>query len=77
MISKMKPTVLLGNNVRRLREAKGWSQEALAEKANLHRTYISGIERGIRNPTLTIIFKIADALSVEPMVVVNRKPRKP
>ena len=73
----MKPTVLLGNNVRRLREAKGWSQEVFAEKANLHRTYISGIERGIRNPTLTIIFKIADALGVEPAIIINRKTGKP
>lgn len=73
----MKPTVLLGNTVRRLREAKGWSQEEMAEKANLHRTYISGIERGIRNPTLTILFKLADALGVEPGTLVNRKPTKP
>jgi transcriptional regulator with XRE-family HTH domain len=73
----MKPTVLLGNTVRRLREAKGWSQEEMAEKAGLHRTYISGIERGIRNPTLTILFKLADALGVEPGTLVNRKSTKP
>jgi transcriptional regulator with XRE-family HTH domain len=73
----MKPTVLLGNTVRRLREAKGWSQEKLAEKSDLHRTYISGIERGIRNPTLTILFKLADALGVEPGNLVNRKSAKP
>jgi transcriptional regulator with XRE-family HTH domain len=73
----MKPTVLLGNTVRRLREAKGWSQEEMAEKAGLHRTYISGIERGIRNPTLTILFKLANALGVEPGTLVNRKSTKP
>ncbi len=41
-----------GLNVRRRREAAGLSQEALAEKADLDRTYISGIERGTRNPTI-------------------------
>ena len=73
----MKPQQVLGNNVRRLREAKGWSQEDLAEKANLHRTYVSGIERGVRNPSLTIVFKLAEGLGVEPGILVNRKPSKP
>ena len=41
-----------GLKVRRCREAIGLSQEALAEKAELDRTYISGIERGARNPTI-------------------------
>ena len=70
----MKPQQILGNNVRRLREAKGWSQEDLAEKANLHRTYVSGIERGVRNPSLTIIFKLAEGLGIEPGNLLNRKP---
>jgi transcriptional regulator with XRE-family HTH domain len=49
-------------NMKRLREEKGWSQEALADKAGLHRTYISGVERGIRNPTLTVMAKLAEGL---------------
>ena len=48
-----------GLRVRQLREARGWSQEDLAEKADLHRTYVSGIERGTRNPTLTVLGRIA------------------
>ena len=56
----------LGRNVRRLREAKGWSQEALGFEAELHRTYISGIERGVRNPTVIIVAKLATALGVPP-----------
>lgn len=52
----------LGLAVQKLRGAKGWSQEQLAEEAGLHRTYISGIERGIRNPTLTVLEKVAAAL---------------
>ena len=75
-ISQMEPQQILGTNVRRLREAKGWSQEDLAENANLHRTYVSGIERGVRNPSLTIVFKLAAALGVEPGILVNRKASK-
>ena len=54
----------LGINVRILRESKGWSQERLSEESGLHRTYISGIERGIRNPTVSIVDQIAKALEV-------------
>lgn len=55
---------LVGFNVRRLREKRGWSQEELAHRSGLHRTYISGIERGIRNPTVTIIADLALAFDV-------------
>lgn len=54
----------LGRNVRRLRELKGLSQEQFAFEANIHRTYISDIERGARNPTIMIVEKLADALGV-------------
>lgn len=50
--------------MRQLREARGWSQEALAEHANKHWTYIGGIERGERNPTLLVITDLAKALGV-------------
>ncbi len=53
-----------GLTVRRLREKQGWSQEKLAEITGLHRTYISGIERGTRNPTIMIVEQIANALKV-------------
>ncbi len=54
----------LGRNVKRLREQKGWSQEKFAFEADIHRTYISDIERGARNPTVTIVEKLAASLSV-------------
>jgi transcriptional regulator with XRE-family HTH domain len=54
----------LGQNVRRLREAAGHSQEAFADLADLHRTYISDIERGARNPTIRVVEKLASALKV-------------
>lgn len=53
-----------GKRVKALREAKGWSQEELADRACLHRTYVSAVERAVRNPTLTVIERIAKALKV-------------
>ena len=54
----------LGRNVRKLREERGLSQEAFADLSGLHRTYLSGIERGARNPTVGIIERLANALDV-------------
>ncbi|MBA3352570.1 MAG: helix-turn-helix transcriptional regulator [Blastocatellia bacterium] len=53
-----------GLNVRKQREASGLTQERAGEKANLDPTYISGIERGVRNPSLLSICRIAKALGV-------------
>lgn len=57
-----KVLLAFGAKVRERRQAKSLSQEALADLAGLDRTYISGIERGVRNPTLLVIVKIAQAL---------------
>jgi transcriptional regulator with XRE-family HTH domain len=51
-----------GLRVRKLREQLGWSQEHLAERAGLHRTYISGLERGERNVSVLNILRLARAL---------------
>ena len=53
-----------GERVRELRVAKGLSQEELAFKAGVHRTYLGGIERGERNPSLKNITTIAKALDI-------------
>lgn len=53
-----------GKRVKALRKAKGWSQEELADRAGMHRTYISAVERAVRNPTLTVIDRVAKALKV-------------
>ena len=55
-----------GRKVRKLREEQGYSQEGFASEVGIHRTYIGGIERGERNPTLTMIARIAKALNVKP-----------
>lgn len=52
----------LAVNVKRLRKDRGWSQEALADEADLDRTYISGIERVVKNPTVTVVERVATAL---------------
>ena len=54
----------LANNLRRHRKAKTWSQEMLAFEAGIHRTYISDLERGARNPTIALVEKLALALEV-------------
>jgi transcriptional regulator with XRE-family HTH domain len=53
-----------GNRVRQLRKARGFSQEAFADKCHLDRTYISGIDRGKRNVALRNAEAIANALAV-------------
>jgi transcriptional regulator with XRE-family HTH domain len=54
-----------GTNVQKIRKQKGLSQEELAKKCRLHRTYIGGIERGERNVSLINLKKIATALGVK------------
>jgi transcriptional regulator with XRE-family HTH domain len=51
--------------MRELRDAKGWSQERLAEAAYLDRSYVAGIERGLRNPSVRSLLKVAFALKVQ------------
>ncbi|MEC5317584.1 helix-turn-helix transcriptional regulator [Brenneria populi subsp. brevivirga] len=58
-------TVRFGQRVKTLRLQAGLSQEAFADKCGLDRTYISGIERGVRNPTLEVIGVIAGGLEIE------------
>ncbi len=63
-----KPTTgllsILASNVRRLRADQGLSQEGLADRAKLHRTYVGAVERGERNVSLSTLEAFANALSV-------------
>lgn len=61
----------VGLNVKRIRLERGWSQEKLGFEADLDRTYISGIERGARNPTIMVLKVIADALGVHPAALLQ------
>ena len=56
----------LARSLRLLRQEQKWSQEEFADRAGLHRTYVSDLERGARNPTITVVEKRAKALGVTP-----------
>ena len=66
---------VFGIVLRSLRERKGWSQEELAFECELDRTFISMLERGVRQPTLTSIFVIAEALEVKPSRLLGKVER--
>jgi len=80
-----KPTVLancapgsardtLARNIRTLRAGKGWSQEALALEAGLHRTFVAHVERGARNISLSNIERLAQALGVPVSRLFDQRP---
>lgn len=60
--SKISPEALLGKEIARLRKRIGLSQEELGFRAEVHRTYISQLERGLKSPTLNVILKLSRAL---------------
>jgi transcriptional regulator with XRE-family HTH domain len=62
---------LLGRNVRRYRKLKGMTQEQLALEAGMERSYVSDLERGERNPSVRALGRLAVALSVEPMSLLD------
>ena len=72
MASTPDPRVLaFGAAVRIRREELELSQEALGYKAKVHRTYVSDVERGARNPTVRVIWKLANALETQPSVLLG------
>lgn len=62
---------IFGKVLREIRENKKISQEKLAEYANLDRTYISLLERGLRHPTISTIFELAKALKTSPSKMIE------
>ncbi|WP_298123556.1 helix-turn-helix transcriptional regulator [Brevundimonas sp.] len=63
---------VVGKNVRRYRTESGLTQEQLALDAKLDLTYVGGIERGVRNPSILVLAKIAGVLGVEPADLIRR-----
>ncbi len=63
---------LFGRILRELRTQRGLSQEKLGFESNYHRTYISQLERGQKNPSLKAIFRLAGALGVRPSEMIRR-----
>lgn len=64
---------VFGENVRKYRREKGYSQEKFAELCGLHRTYISDIECFQRNATLETVQRIADALEIESYILLKEE----
>ena len=68
----------LGHRIHGLREERGWSQAQLAERADLDITYVSGMERGLRNPGLNVLNAVAIALGVSlPSLVTDLRHARP
>lgn len=65
---------LVGDNVRRMRQRRGLTQEQFAEKSGYSQQYISDLERGRRNPTVITLFELASALGVSHLELV--RPRR-
>jgi transcriptional regulator with XRE-family HTH domain len=63
---------VLGANLRRLRRARGLSQEAFADVLGMHRTYVGGLERGERNVSLRALERYAEGLGVEPTELLTK-----
>jgi transcriptional regulator with XRE-family HTH domain len=64
--------VTVATNVRRFRNAKGWTQEELADRVGLSVRYVGQIERGQASMSITVLGRIASALKVEPTELVKR-----
>jgi transcriptional regulator with XRE-family HTH domain len=62
---------LVGRNIARIRNEKGLTQEALADRSGFSQQYLSGLEQGRRNPTIVTIYEIAQALGVDHLALVR------
>ena len=69
------PKQILAFNLKRFRISTGLSQEELADRAGLHRTYISSVEHAKRNVSLENIFQLAEGLKVDPQELLKPIPR--
>lgn len=79
MPARIRPDLLVsfGVAVRRMRKARGWSQEEFADRVGVHRTYMGSMERGERNPSLVNIGRIAAGLSVSLSTLMSEVEGRP
>ncbi|SEL19438.1 helix-turn-helix domain-containing protein [Ectothiorhodospira marina] len=70
-MASTEPSQVFGENLKRIRLLTGMTQEQLAERSGLDRTYVSSVERGKRNISLNNIFKLAEALDVTPVELIQ------
>ena len=71
----MKGREVLARNMRRFRKARGLSQEELAHRAEIDRTYVSALERGVYAASIDMMERLANALEVEVADLVQKEPR--
>lgn len=67
----MDPGIAFGTVLRRVRKEVGLTQEQLAHAAEVDRTFVGMIERGERQPTVRVLFRLAEALNVEPAALIH------
>ncbi|MBC2653613.1 helix-turn-helix domain-containing protein [Novosphingobium aerophilum] len=67
---------LIGQNFARIRQARGLTQEQVAERSGFSQQYISGLERGHRNPTVVTLFELAQALGASPLDLLQQDPNR-
>jgi transcriptional regulator with XRE-family HTH domain len=65
---------ILGGRIRERRKLLGWTQEDLADKAEIDRSYVGGVERGIRNLTFTVLCQICAALECDVAALTHELP---
>ncbi|RRJ85699.1 XRE family transcriptional regulator [Gulosibacter macacae] len=65
---------VVGDNLRRYRQGKGWSQEEFAHELGVHRTYMGSLERGERNLSLRSVERLAASLGMEPLELLSERP---
>jgi transcriptional regulator with XRE-family HTH domain len=70
----MRWEAVVGRNVKRLRQAKKLTQEALAHAAEIDTRYVGGIERGQENPSVAVLGRLAEALGVHPATLLAEAP---
>lgn len=63
--------LLVGRNVKRIRAARGLTQEELAERSGFSQQYLSDLERGRRNPTIVSLWELAQALGATPVELIT------
>ncbi|QUS38848.1 XRE family transcriptional regulator [Tardiphaga alba] len=68
--------VAFGKVLASLRQSARLSQEELAERADIHRTYVSQVERGLKSPTLIVLFRLASALETTPSRILKQVEAK-
>ena len=66
---------IVGQNLRRIRKEKGLSQEDLALKSDIDRSYVGALERGVYSATVTMVGKLAKVLGVEPSTLLEKPPK--